>query len=142
MGGQAQPHPPLVSIAKAIIALELLLSVGALVGGAMMFLVPDGSAFGMPLSMLAHSGFDSFRFPGLILIVVNGVLPLISAVAMARGLTWAPRSVMIVGVVLVGWIVVQVALLRSFFWPLHGTYVVLGVVLVALGLARQRASTR
>jgi hypothetical protein len=35
----------------------------------------------------------------------------------------------VVGALLVGWIIVQVVLLRSFFWPLHGGYLLLGVVL-------------
>jgi hypothetical protein len=133
---------PVVAAAKVVIALEVLLSVGALVGGAMMFFVPDGSAFGMPLSMLEHTGFHSFRFPGLILFVVNGVFPLVSAMATLRARPWAPLSVIVVGALLVGWILVQVALLRSFFWPLHGAYLVLGVVIAALGVAQQRATRR
>jgi hypothetical protein len=70
------------------------------------------------------------------------LFPLISAMATLRRLTWAPRSVMLVGALLVGWIVVQVALLRSIFWPLHGAYLVLGLVLAALGCAQQRAMRR
>ena len=127
--------------ATVVIGLEVLLSVGALVGGAMLFFSPDGAAFGMPLSLLAHTGFESFRVPGLILFVVNGVLPLVSALATWRGRAWAASSVMLVGIALVGWILIQVVLLRSFFWPLHGGYLVLGAVLFSLGVAQRRRAT-
>jgi hypothetical protein len=130
---------PLSTVAKVAIALEALLAIGALAGGAMLFLQPDGSAFGLPVSILEHSGFESFRIPGFILFVVNGLFPLVSAMATLRRLPWASRSVMAVGVLLAGWIGVEVALLRSFDVPLHGTYLLLGVVIAALGLVlRQR----
>jgi hypothetical protein len=133
---------PLAVVAKVVIGLEVLLSVGALAGGALLFAYPDGSGLGMPLSMLEHTGFTSFRIPGLILFVVNGVLPLVSAIATLRRLPWASRSVIAVGVLLVGWITVQVVLLRSFYAPLHGTYLLLGLVIAALGLVLPFANVR
>jgi hypothetical protein len=131
---------PLATVAKAVIGLEVILAVGALAGGAILFFSPDGSAFGMPLSLLEHSGFESFRIPGLVLFFVNGVFPLVSAIATLRRLPWAARSVMAVGVLLVGWITVQVALLRSFHAPLHGTYLLLGLVIATLGLVLHRSA--
>jgi hypothetical protein len=133
---------PLRTVAKAVIGLEVILAVGALAGGAMLFFSPDGSALGMPLSLLEHAGFKSFRIPGLVLFLVNGLFPLVSAIATLRRLPWAARSVMAVGVLLVGWITVQVALLRSFHAPLHGTYLLLGLVIAALGLALHRSTGR
>lgn len=136
----ASSRAPLAPLAKTVIGLEVLLAIGALAGGAILFLSPDGSAFGMPLSLLEHAGFRSFRIPGLILLVVNGLFPLVSAVAILRRLPWAAHSVMAVGVLLVGWISIQVALLQSFDAPLHGTYLLLGLVIAALGLALRRTS--
>lgn len=136
------PRARLAAVAKAAIGLEVILSVGALAGGALLFISPDGSGLGMPLSMLQHSGFKSFRIPGLILFVVNGLFPLVSANATQRRLPWAAQSVMAVGVLLVGWITVQVALLRSFYAPLHGTYLLLGLVIAALGLLQHSSERR
>lgn len=129
---------PLGAVAKVVIGLEALLSVGALGGGALLFLYSDGSGFGMPLSMLDHAGFKSFLLPGLILFVVNGLFPLVSAVATLRRLPWAAHSTIAVGALLVGWIMVQVALLRAFYVPLHGMYLLLGLGIAALGLALHR----
>lgn len=131
---------PLTTVAKAVIGLEVLLAVGALAGGAILFSYPDGSGFGLPLSLLEHSGFKSFRIPGLILFVVNGLFPLVSAIATLRRLPWAAYSVMAVGGLLVGWITVQVALLRAFDVPLHGAYLLLGFLIAALGLALHRST--
>lgn len=133
---------PLATVRKFVIGLEVLLAVGALAGGAILFFSPDGSAFGMPLALLEHSGFTSFLIPGLVLFVVNGLFPLASAIATLRRLPWAAHSVMAVGVLLVGWITVQVALLRSFYAPLHGTYLMLGLVIAALGLVLHRSERR
>lgn len=136
------PRAPLATVAKAAVGLEVVLAAGALAGGALLFLFPDGSGFGMPLSMLEHSGFESFRIPGVILFVVNGLFPLVSAFATLRRLPWAARSVMAVGALLAGWITVQVALLRAFHAPLHGTYLLLGLVIAALGLALHRSERK
>jgi len=124
---------PYLTIANLVICLEVLLSVGALAGGAALFLSPDGSALQMPLSLLEHAGFESFRIPGLILLVVNGLLPLVSALGVIGRRPWARSSVMTVGTLLVGWIAIQVALIRSFYAPLHGTYLLLGLVIAGLG---------
>ncbi len=125
------------TLRRIIIGLEVFLSLGALVGGAMLMLLPDGSGFGMPLSMLEHSGFSDFRTPGLILAIVNGVWPLVSAFAVQRRLPWATVSVVMTGVVLTGWIAVQVVLLRGFS-VLHGVYLLLGLAIAALGVALQK----
>ena len=132
---------PLGGVEKVAVALELLLAGGALAGGAILFFSPDGSAFAMPLSMLDHSGFTTFLVPGLILFVVNGLFPLLSAVATLRRIPWASHSVVAVGVLLVGWITVQVALLRSFH-PLHGAYLLLGFVIATLGVMIHRSPLR
>ncbi len=82
-------RPPPSATARALFGLEMLLAVGALAGGAALFSYPDGSALRMPLSMLEHSGFTSFRVPGFILFVVIGLLPLAGAIATLRRLPWA-----------------------------------------------------
>ncbi len=131
----------LSATAKITVGLEIVLASGALVCGTMLFLSPDGTSMRMPTSLLRYSGFTSFRVPGAILFVVNGLFPLISAAAVLRRNALAPATVVAVGVLLSGWIGVQVLLLRAFSAPLHGSYFVLGLVLVLLGaiLRRQAA---
>jgi hypothetical protein len=131
--------PPLSNSAKVLLGLELFLAVGALGGGGALFLSPDGSALGLPLSLLEHAGFEDFRIPGLILFLVNGLLPLVSALGLLRRRPWGPASAMVVGLVLVGWIATQVVLLRSFSASLHGGYLLLGVAIARLGFTLHQA---
>lgn len=61
---------------KSLIALQLLLGLGALYGGGLLALAPDGSLLGMPLGLLQHSPFDNFLVPGIILLTFLGFMPL------------------------------------------------------------------
>jgi hypothetical protein len=53
-----------------------ILGLGAIGGGAVFIISPDGKLMGMPLSVLNRSPFSSFLFPGIILFLVLGVLPI------------------------------------------------------------------
>ena len=64
--------PPLSGFAKAAVSLEILLSVGALGGGAALMLGPRGEILPLPLSALQGSPFESYLVPGLILFSILG----------------------------------------------------------------------
>jgi hypothetical protein len=63
-----------------LIFLHIFLAIGALFGGGVLIISPDGSILSMPLSMLENSPFNNFLIPGLILFVGLGMLPLITAI--------------------------------------------------------------
>ena len=58
---------PLSRVAKGALALEVVLSIGALAGGLILMLAPRGEILPLPLSALAGSPFDTYFVPGLIL---------------------------------------------------------------------------
>jgi len=116
-----------------LIALELLLALGAFFGGGMMLASPDGSLMELPPDLLEGSGFGSFLLPGLILTLANGVFPMAVAVAALRRQPWARWGHVIVGCVLTGWIAIQGVLIGFGHW-LQITYLALGLAIVALGL--------
>ena len=58
---------PLPCLAKASIALQVLLGIGALRGGGVLIVAPRGEIMPLPLSALAGSRFDTYLGPGLIL---------------------------------------------------------------------------
>jgi hypothetical protein len=122
---------PLSRVAKAAVALEILLSIGALGGGLVLVIAPRGEIMPLPLSALAGSPFDTYLVPGLILFGVLGLGPLVAA-----RLAWlrhplAPTTAFAVGVGLLVWVAVEVAIIGySNEPPLQAIYGILGVAIV------------
>ena len=129
----AGPTQPLSRVATAAIVLETLLSIGALGGGLVLMIAPRGEIMPLPLSALAGSPFDTYLVPGLILFGVLGFGPLVAA-----GLAWlrhplAPTAAFAVGVGLLIWVAVEVAIIGySNEPPLQALYAILGVAIVLI----------
>ena len=125
-----RPRQPLSRVAKGALALEVLLSIGALGGGLVLMVAPSGEIMPLPLSALAGSPFDTYFVPGLILFGVLGLGPLIAA-----RLAWlqdplAPTAAFVVGAGLLIWVAVEVAIIGySNEPPLQAIYGILGVAI-------------
>jgi hypothetical protein len=126
---------PLSRVAKAALVLEVLLSIGALGGGLVLMLAPRGEIMPLPLSALAGSPFDTYLVPGLILFGVLGLGPLVAA-----RLAWlrhplAPTAAFVVGIGLLIWVAVEVAIIGySNEPPLQTIYGILGVAIVLVAV--------
>ncbi len=68
-------HNKMPFTSKLLILLHLLLGLGAVFGGIMLVIDPSGELIKMPITLLENSPFNSFLIPGIILLVVLGVLP-------------------------------------------------------------------
>ena len=127
------------AIVKAISILLLLLNgAGAVYGGYQLITDPSGSKLQMPLSFLEHSPFQTYLIPGIILILVNGIFSFFTAATIFLGTKKYPWFIMVQGILLAGWILIQMMLLRMFYAPLHATFLVVGVCLVGCGLYLKR----
>ena len=130
-----QTRQPLSRVAKGALALEVILSIGALGGGLILMLAPRGEIMPLPLSALAGSPFDTYFVPGLILFGVLGLGPLIAA-----RLAWlrhplAPTAAFVVGAGLLIWVAVEVAIIGySNEPPLQAIYGILGVAILLVAL--------
>lgn len=101
------------------IATAILLSfngVGAIYGGWSLISYPDGSSIGLSLSLLVHTPFSDYIIPGIVLFVMNGLLSLV-----ALGMLISKRKnywvyVLGEGVILFGWLVIQILLIRTIYW--------------------------
>ncbi len=92
------------------------LGVTALLGAVPMLMHPTGSKSLIPLSLLEHSPFHSYLIPGLVLLCCNGLLSfavLVIAVQRRKNYGWWIAGQ---GVVLAGWLLVEVAMLRLMVW--------------------------
>jgi len=111
---------------------------GGLWGGVSLVARPDGSLMQLAPALLEHSPFADYLVPGLVLLAVNGLVPLLAAALWLRRNPWAPRATLLAGVLLSGWVCCQVLFIRTFFPVLHVSYFVLGGVLAGLGLVEAR----
>jgi hypothetical protein len=137
---QAPTSPRLPAIARLAMVLEILLGIGALFGGGLFILAPDGHLIGIPLKMLAGTPFHSFLVPGLVLFTFVGVAPLLAAAITARRQAIAPLAALAVGVTLMGWITVEMVIFAGLTSLLWDFYLVLGTVIAAVGVAWWRSS--
>jgi hypothetical protein len=109
--------------------LHLLLSLNALIGGALLILEPSGSLLGMDRQWLDQTPFTSYLFPGIILFVFIGVFPLLTLAGLLRESQWKWTSVfniypdkywawsysLFCGIILLIWLTVQIAI-TAYFW--------------------------
>ena len=72
-----------------LIGLLVLQSLGGIAGGGALAAKPDGSLLKMPLSYIEDSPFHDYRVPGLLLLLVLGVFPLVVAIGLLRRRPWA-----------------------------------------------------
>jgi hypothetical protein len=130
-----------MKIVRAIALVTLaFLGIGAVAGGAILILDPSGKLLQMPLSLLDHSPFHSFLIPGIILFAANGVLSLLIMIAVIRRSDGNGLLVAFQGCVIIGWITVEVIMIRGVAWP-HYVYWAIGLVLIATGLALRRENS-
>lgn len=98
---------------KINIVLVFVLAVNALFAGYLFMSDPSGKYLGIDTSMLEHSPFVDYFFPGLVLFTVNGLLAVFTSFILARKWQSGPLWLTIQGTLLSGWIGVQVLILRE-----------------------------
>lgn len=108
-------------------AMHGLLGLGAVVGGLLLMIDPSGRLLNMPVSLLEKSPFSHFFIPGMILLLVLGVLPIVICIALlgrvhwmlAEKLNlyperyWAWTFSLYTGYALLIWIIVQVYVIQT-----------------------------
>lgn len=124
----------LVKISRIVsISLLLFTGVNAIVAGILFVIDPSGKKIGMSTSYLLHSPFSSFLIPGLTLLVVNGLLNIITAILCINKYKYYPVFIIVQGLLLSGWIIIQVMMVRDFNL-LHFVMLSIGLLLIANGL--------
>lgn len=106
--------------------LELLIGIGAVVGGGVLALAPDGSILQMPLDMLRGTPFANYLLPGLLLCLVVGASNVAAGVLTLRRSRKAPVAGIFGGFALVVWIGSQIALI-GYRNPVQAVYLAAGV---------------
>jgi hypothetical protein len=143
MGRRNHPRPVALVVLMAALLVQGL---SGLVGGIGLVTDPTGSSLDLPLRLLEESPFDDYFVPGLFLLTVLGVLPLVALYGLWERRRWSWPLVLMVGPALLVWIAVQIA------WigyqprpPLQLVYGALGLVLSVSALlpsVRRECSSR
>ena len=112
---------------------SLFIGIGAIWGCMMMFIDPSGKIWGLDLLLpgfqklpFSDIFFQNFIFPGIALLLVNGVTNFISLFLVYRKRRYAALSVMFCGIILMLWITLQFVI-WTFNW-LSNIYFVFGVL--------------
>jgi hypothetical protein len=122
-----------------IISIVLLSFTGAnaLVAGFLFMLDPSGQKIGMTTNYLAHSPFSTYLIPGITLFVVIGLLNILIAFLCLKKYKHYPLLIIIQGVLLLGWIILQVFWVRDFN-ALHLIMLFIGLLLLVSGMVMQK----
>lgn len=130
-----------------LLCLLVFLGLGALVGGGMLMLCPDGQWMRMPLSMLRYSPFSNFLIPGIVLFLMLGVAPLLLVIVLQKkpasvfaekfnafkDMHWSWTYTVYNAILLVLWIQVEMQWLRAVHW-IHDFYILLALAILFTAL--------
>ena len=131
----AADHPRRPATVWILLVLLVAQGLGGLAGGLSLSVRPDGSIMQMSTSLLDGSPFHDFLIPGLILMLVLGVLPLVAAVGLWLGRRWAWYAAFVVGCGLMIWILVEITIIPyDVLQPIFGG---VGLLIFVFSLLRQ-----
>ena len=128
MKSLSETRPIAVTI---LMILLVLLGLGGIGGGLSMLADPSGDLLGLPLVLLESVTVKNFLLPGMFLLVVMGILPLVAAYGLWRGQQRARIATIGLSIVLILWICVQIYLWGAPI-AIQIVYLVLGVVMLGL----------
>ena len=114
---------------------------GAWFGGLSFLADPSGGGMGMTTAELPDWPLlDDFTLPGVALVVLFGLLPLVPLLLLLRRDRRGWTAAALVGALLVVWMLGQLLVLGPAFPGMQLTFLAVGALLVTAGLAGRRAA--
>lgn len=117
---------------RLLLALHAFVGLGAMGGGLMAILNPQGPG-GMPVDALKNSPFTDYLIPGMILFTVIGLGNVFGAATVLLKSRFQGYISSVFGWALVIWIIVQCIMLQSIV-SLHVIFFAIGLVQAALAM--------
>jgi len=117
------------------ICLLLFLGIGGVYGAIMLISDPSGGKFEWSLVLLNGTPFNSFLIPGIVLLITNGLSPIIIALITVLNKSFARTLILFQGVLVIIWLTIQLLLNPEFFLPItHYPSYSVGFILLIIGL--------
>lgn len=130
---------------RVLIGLQIFLGAGAIFGGGGLVLDPSGELIMMPIELLDNAPFDTFLYPGIILLIVLGIAPLVisyglitkhevqvfNKLTMFKDMHWSWMFSLYIGFALIIWITMQVWFINAVSL-VHVVYIGLGLLIQAV----------
>lgn len=116
-----------------LMGLMLFQGISGLYGGIALVMDPSGDLLQMSISILENSPFENFLIPGLILLTILGIFPIIVVYGFWKHRFWSWNGALTVSISLIIWICVQIWMIGyNPEPPLQLIYGLLGLVLFIL----------
>lgn len=118
-----------------LIGLMTFQGLSGLFGGIMLVLDPSGNSLNMPIDLLENSPFTNYLIPGIILLLILGILPLTVMNGLWKKQKWSWYGSLFVSVSLLIWIFVEVLMIGyQAEPPLQLIYGLAGILLLIFTL--------
>jgi hypothetical protein len=117
---------------RVLFGLHLFVGLGAIGGGLMAILNPEGPG-GMPIDALKNSPFNDFLIPGIILFTVIGLGNIFSAIGILMKSRFQGYISSVFSWALVIWIIVQCIMLNTIV-HLHVIFFIIGLIEAVLSM--------
>ena len=109
-----------------------VIGITATSSGLIMISDPGGQAFNLPTRLLENSLFNDFIIPGILLTIIGAINLFAVFFNMRRQFNrynWSMAG----GVLVSGWIVIQMILVQDFYW-LHFVFLLAGILIMLISL--------
>lgn len=128
------------SLRVSLVAMEVFVGLGAVFGGVEMVQHPL-SPMGMTTELIDGSPFNTYTWPGVLLLALLGIAPLVLAIGVLAKVKGAVSLSGVFGVGLMAWICVQWVILPDRLWiqPLMFS---VGLVVLSLSAVLHRQDNR
>lgn len=123
---------------RCLIGLVIFNAISAIIGGAALFLAPDGSILRMQVSFIADSPFKDYFIPGLILAFLVGGSALLASISLLAKSKWSFILTLVSGAALTIWIIIQVMMI-GLHHPIQPFYGLIGLAIIILALMSRKA---
>ena len=117
----------------ALMGLLLFQGISGLFGGLALVWDSTGEILQMPLSMLEGSPFNTYFIPGLILLLILGIFPLVVCYSLWKRRAWSLTGSFLLSIALLIWIGVEIVMVGYHSEPpLQLIYGLTGIALLIL----------